>query len=80
MNAVRANMTARGIYPSFVNWWNNFFGVNGLVVQYYTIVNGPAPNITYNLNDLATTSIVNGAVVNQVNIPSELMSIVNWVT
>lgn len=32
---VIANLTARGIYQTFVDWYNLYFGSNGTVVAYY---------------------------------------------
>ena len=77
-------MTARGIYPSFLQWWNNFWGVNGIAVQYFQISNitdGSNPNMTQpiTINDLAMTTIVNGVVITSSNIPPQLQQVVNWV-
>jgi hypothetical protein len=33
---VVANLTARGIYPNFVAWYNNFFGTNGDAAVFFT--------------------------------------------
>ena len=77
INDVRRNLTTRGIYPSFLQWWNNYWGVNGWAVQYFSIVNqtdGTSMNSTQriNINDLAMTTIVNGVLVESRNISMEL--------
>lgn len=82
VEAVRQNLTARGIYPSFLIWYNYYFGVNGQAVQYFSIVNSTAGNTTasFDINTLAMTTLANGTiVVAQVNIPPQLMNIVSWV-
>ncbi len=84
INQVRANLTARGIYPSFLQWWNNLWGVNGLAVQYFSLVNttdGSTLNasVPLNFNELAMTTVVNGVLVEMRNIPAELQQVVNWV-
>jgi hypothetical protein len=81
---VRQNLTERGIYPSFLQWWNNFWGVNGIAVQYFQISNitgGNMQNMTQPIttNDLSMTTIVNGVVISSSNIPPALQQIVNWV-
>jgi hypothetical protein len=77
-------MTARGIYPSFLQWWNNLWGVNGLAVQYFSLVNttdGSSFNVSapINFNELAFTTVVNGMLIEMKNIPAELQQVVNWV-
>ena len=77
-------MTSRGIYPSFLQWWNNLWGVNGLAVQYFSLVNttdGSTFNVStpINFNELAFTTVVNGMLIEMKNIPAELQQVVNWV-
>ena len=84
INQVRQNLTERGIYPSFLQWWNYFWGVNGIAVQYFQIANitdGTQPNMTQpiTISDLSMTTIVNGVVITSSNIPPALQQIVNWV-
>jgi hypothetical protein len=77
-------LTTRGIYPSFLQWWNNLWGVNGLAVQYFSLVNttdGSSFNtsVPINFNELSYTTVVNGVLIEMRNIPAELQQVVNWV-
>jgi len=44
VNDVKTDLTNLGIYPSFLSWWNQFWGINGQAVQYFSIVNAPPVN------------------------------------
>jgi hypothetical protein len=68
INQVRQNLTDRGVYPSFLQWWNDFWGVNGVAVQYFSLLNQTDPSqfnntAAINLNDLAMSTVVNGVLV-----------------
>lgn len=85
LDQIRRNLTDRGIYPSFLLWWNDFWGLNGLGVQYFAIANQTDPsqinNTTpINFNELVMSTIVNGVLIENRNIPPELQKIVNFVT
>lgn len=85
INQVRQNLSASGIYPSFLAWWNGFWGINGIAIQYFSLLNqteGSMPNTTQsqiNFSDFAMSTIVNGTLIQSVSIPPQLQAIVDFV-
>ncbi|CDW83818.1 UNKNOWN [Stylonychia lemnae] len=69
-STVIANLTARGIYPLFYNWYRVYFYPNGVVTQYYE-----AQNLQ---NGQATPNTQSTYFIGQV--PPHLLPIVNWIS